>query len=91
MCNYLDLDDLVTKINSTPFGKGIDVTAERVPVSTCVVVENLPTSCTKYLLECYFGNKKESGIDGVYNVELINNGTAAIIDVGTEERKLSHR
>ena len=82
-----DVDDLLKKINSTPYGKGIYITAERVPVSTCVIVENLPPSCTKMLLEFYFGNKKESGIDSVHSVELINNNTA-LIDVGTEEREL---
>ena len=56
-------------------------------MSTCVLVENLPLPCNKFLLECYFGNKKESGIDSMLSIEMVNN-TTALIEVGTEEREL---
>jgi len=77
---FLGLDDLITKISSTPLNKEVHIQARHpVLLPNSVLIENIPMSrCTEDWLEMYFTNRNKSGIESYKGMQILENGKVVV-------------
>ena len=90
LLNCAGLDDVIQRIINTPY-KGTVLQARRLSVLTSsILIDNIPTQkCNKELLDVYFTNKKQSGVNSYKKIEILDE-KRAIVHLESEDGKHSY-